>query len=125
MYTLNANLLKHPLIHTHIHQIVKQVAATHKAGETAVACVKKLKHEVRKYLKKETRIHAKKTNNEIDGVEARLRSLHTQQRNRQTAAGIRSRKVLQNRLVILRSTLRPPRASASRFRHLKEECMSR
>ena len=126
VYTLNANLIKHPSIHARLHQIIIEIVEKKwEKGESAVACMKKLKHEVRKLLRNETRKHAKKTNAEIESIEMRLRSLHNNQCRSSTTEGVSGRKVLQAKLVSLRSTLRPPKASSSRFRHLKEECMSR
>ena len=66
VFTVNANLIKHPAIHSQLRKIVISITREREQGKTAIACVKRLKHEVRKYLRKETRTHATKNNSEID-----------------------------------------------------------
>ena len=125
VFTLNANLINHPIIHAHLRTIISTVKKARAAGLSAVACMRKLKFEVRKYLRSETRRHAKKTNEEIEGIELQLDCIHRNQSLHPSSEGVEARRELQEKLRSLRTSLRPPTASRARHTHLKEECMSR
>ena len=95
VFTVNANLIKHPRIHAELRTLARTAVNAHKGGEGAVACVKKLKHEVRKLLRIETRKHAQRTHSEMDEVEKKLAALHLNQTNTPTPSGVNSRRLLQ------------------------------
>ena len=55
VFTVNPNLIKHLSVHSELRSITFAILVEWLRGKPAVASIKKLKHEVRKYLRKETK----------------------------------------------------------------------
>ena len=124
LFTLNAALILNPYIHSKLGSLVAEAVDDWKQGKPATKTLNRLKYQVRNFLKKETKAHARATNAKLAQIDARLEALHLNQRNKPTHQGAAARSALQKEKEKLIFSLKAPKPHSSRLVHSKEEMMS-